>query len=114
MGESQKWVENLIYAYADRLSREIQLVKVIVFGSRARGDFKDSSDLDLLVLSPDFKGMYLEDRCRLLLKHWGRKNYLKLRLNPYGYTPQEYEESKKYDPLIRKALRDGIVELKFR
>jgi len=112
LGESQEWVEKLISSYVERLNQHIRVSRVLVFGSRARGDFEDSSDLDLLIISPDFEGMYLEDRCKLLLKCWGRENYLKLRINAYGYTPKEFNKAKSCDPLVRKALRDGVVTLK--
>jgi hypothetical protein len=37
----------------DRLVREFQPARVILFGSRARGDAGPDSDIDLLVVMPD-------------------------------------------------------------
>ncbi len=48
MLEEAKAIKNAI---RETLSREgIEKVRVIIFGSRARGDFQKSSDWDLLVL----------------------------------------------------------------
>jgi predicted nucleotidyltransferase len=33
------------------------LTEVIVFGSRARGDHRPESDVDVLLVSPDFEGL---------------------------------------------------------
>lgn len=35
------------------LERELPIAEVIVFGSRARGDFEEDSDLDVLVVVPE-------------------------------------------------------------
>lgn len=43
-GIRQKVVDEIIF-----LAKEYQVQKVILFGSRARGDFKERSDIDLAV-----------------------------------------------------------------
>ena len=35
--------------------REIEVTEVVVFGSRARDDYRPESDVDALVVSPDFE-----------------------------------------------------------
>ncbi|MEA2197463.1 MAG: uncharacterized protein QOJ25_1514 [Solirubrobacteraceae bacterium] len=45
--------EELIGEVARRLTAAAPGAKVILFGSRARGDQRSNSDLDLLVITPD-------------------------------------------------------------
>jgi len=44
--------------------RDIEVIKIILFGSRARGDFKGDSDWDLLVVVN--KGMSFQERRDIL------------------------------------------------
>jgi len=56
--------------FLDALRRAHPDAKVILFGSRARGDHLKTSDYDLLVLSRDFEGVPFRERilgvCNLL------------------------------------------------
>src|ERR1700743_2028928 len=45
---------DLIDEAARRIAAVAPLAKVILFGSRARGEARPDSDLDLLVIEPDF------------------------------------------------------------
>ncbi|MCK4303716.1 MAG: nucleotidyltransferase domain-containing protein [Candidatus Eisenbacteria sp.] len=44
----------------------ISVVGVILFGSRARGEASEGSDIDLLIVSPDFEPMTTRERLELL------------------------------------------------
>jgi uncharacterized protein len=46
--------EGLIHEAGRRLSRAAPEADIILFGSRARGEAREDSDLDLLVIEPDF------------------------------------------------------------
>lgn len=47
-------VAEAIRAGAERAG--IEVTEVVVFGSRARDDYRPESDVDALVVSPDFEG----------------------------------------------------------
>ncbi|HEX2867350.1 MAG TPA: nucleotidyltransferase domain-containing protein [Ignavibacteriales bacterium] len=55
--------EDTISFIKSRLLENFQLDKIILFGSQARGDADDKSDIDLLVLTPEIK-----NRRRLMLE----------------------------------------------
>lgn len=112
MAEDQDWVEKLISRYIQHLSGKIRVDRIIVFGSRARGDFMENSDLDLLVISPDFKGRDHLERAKLLHKVWRAVNATSLRVEAFGYTDEEVKKMKRYSPFIRKIIRDGYVEIR--
>jgi hypothetical protein len=86
-------------------NRKIQIEKAIIIGSTARGDFLANSDIDLIIISPDFSNVEFFDRLRLLRKEW--KN-LKVELEVIGYTPKEFKEAMMMNTAIREAVKEGI------
>jgi hypothetical protein len=50
--------------YCQTLAAKLHLRAAAVFGSRARGDHWETSDIDLLVVSEDFQGMHSGQRPR--------------------------------------------------
>ena len=44
----------------------IRVEGVILFGSHARGEAKEGSDIDLLIVSPDFEGLNTRERLERL------------------------------------------------
>ncbi len=59
-------LQPVIDEYIGALSRTIAVDSVFLFGSFARGDVKKDSDIDLVVLSPDFRTMNFIERLELL------------------------------------------------
>jgi predicted nucleotidyltransferase len=72
--------------YVERLAERVQPQAVVLFGSFAKGDVHEGSDLDLLVVA-DFREPFLERIGRLL--ELGAD--LGLPLEPVGYRPEEVE-----------------------
>ncbi|WP_158298245.1 nucleotidyltransferase domain-containing protein [Aeropyrum pernix] len=58
------WLEALVKAKssASKLLERLGDVTVILFGSYARGDFNRWSDIDIIVVSPRFRGVRILDR----------------------------------------------------
>ena len=50
------------------LAHQYNIDKVILFGSRARGDFKRTSDIDLAVTGGDFERFALDEETQTLLE----------------------------------------------
>lgn len=75
-----------IAKYQEKVIRELRPRKIILFGSFARGDFNEGSDVDLIVIG-DWHQDFL-DRIKVLLD----MNQFGLPLEPVGYTEQEFEQ----------------------
>jgi predicted nucleotidyltransferase len=76
---------------------------MILFGSRARGDWLLTSDADLMIVSPDFQGHRCVDRSAEVLRHWrGRVD-----LEVFCYTPDEITSHRHEVGIIASALTEG-------
>jgi len=92
------------------------LISVVLFGSVARGDAKEGSDVDLLIVSDGFEGsfgerfQYFQEIFKELLKLETRK---KLRREGYGTLispiPLTPKEVKRHPPILLDILADGII-----
>jgi predicted nucleotidyltransferase len=93
-----------IQELADAIVREFAPERIILFGSRAYGEPRDDSDVDLLVILP-FNGRPLEKSLEILDRtdpHFP----IDLVTRAPEDVNRRYEEG---DPLIREALDRGVV-----
>lgn len=96
-------VEPALSRYMQWLQGRFDLAAVIAIGSRARGDHWQDSDLDLLVVSPDFTDIPRRfERIGLLLEGWAGP----VALQPIGLTPDEFRRCN--GSLIWDALEEGL------
>jgi predicted nucleotidyltransferase len=95
--------EQEIKRVATSLGKAADALQVILFGSHARGEAGENSDVDLMIIAesdlPRFKR--------------SRELYKQLRPYPFGmdlvvYTPQEIERGKKsHVSFVSAVLREG-------
>lgn len=88
-------LERIVTCYAPK--------KVILFGSHARGDADEESDLDLVIVAASAKSFVgrLRESVDLLPVP---------RLDPLIYTPEEWEEMvAAANPFIEQLLAEGKV-----
>jgi predicted nucleotidyltransferase len=90
--------------YIKTVIKALNPEKIILFGSFARKDFNEGSDIDLIVVN-DWEENFL-DRIGILLE----LNNLGLPLEPIGYTKDEIEMMiKDENPFITQVLIEGIT-----
>lgn len=95
----------LLLEVANRLIERFKVKVIILFGSRARGEWKPWSDFDLLIIA-DFDENYLE-RLKSILDCLGD---VKLPVEPHPYTINEaLEMLRKGNPAIIDALENGVI-----
>jgi len=78
--------------------------KVIIFGSRARGDHLLEGDFDMIIVSREFEGMNWLDRIRDVPDLWEGL----VLLEPLCYTPKEFEEKKREIGIVGQSVAEGI------
>jgi len=94
-----------IIDFLKRAKRKFNIQKAIFFGSRARGDYLKDSDYDIILVSPDFKGIFFTKRISLMYSFW---KYYPLEIEPLCYTPEEFKIKSKEHGIIRQAIKEGI------
>ncbi len=101
-------VVRIVGRYRDELdSSGIRVTAVFVYGSHARGTQREDSDIDLIVVSPDFAKLNVRERLELL----GVAAAKVLEpIQAYGFTPQEIEP-RALDPLWDDILTHEAVPL---
>ncbi|WP_168718832.1 nucleotidyltransferase domain-containing protein [Thermosulfurimonas marina] len=78
--------------------------QAILFGSFARGDFGETSDVDLLIISEELP-RDLRERMEVL----SRARLVAPRVEPVGWRPEEWEARKERgDPFIKILEEEGI------
>ncbi len=103
MGEREDLIKG-VRKFKERLSRERKTERVILFGSRLRKVHRRDSDVDLIIVSPSFRGVK-SSRSFGLRKYWT----LDLPVDFICYTPDEFEEKKRQVSIVSEALKDGVV-----
>lgn len=87
MALSEDKVDQIVHGFIDRLRREIPVKEVILFGSYARGNAKEHSDIDLAIISDWFRGRPNIENMQFLSKLAARYNSL---VEALPFTEEEY------------------------
>jgi predicted nucleotidyltransferase len=91
--------------FLDRLVRTLRPERVVLFGSRARGTHRETSDYDLLIVGARFLGVPWVERAPLAIRLWD----LPVDLEPICLTPEEFRRRSKEVSIVGEALRNGVV-----
>jgi UTP:GlnB (protein PII) uridylyltransferase len=104
MGQTATDIAGLVKTFVDALSERIRVERVILFGSWARGEASEASDIDLLVVSPDFGRDVLADYALL----YGCIPPLDVDVDAIPRTPEQVAAAEP-DSFLATVLEDGVV-----
>ena len=93
-----------IKQFINKIKETIKIEKIILFGSRARNDHLEESDIDLIIISSDFEGTPFPERMDKLILHWESPHDLEA----LCYTPTEYKKKQQQINIIQQATEEGI------
>ncbi len=96
---------------ADSLRKAIDAECVILFGSRARGDWTDRSDLDLMIINPALPDQAAASNVQSIAHRLMEQNYSQFMDADFVYmTPEEYARKSLHsiNSVARMAFREGI------
>lgn len=94
--------------YVENLKAKLKVEKAILFGSAARGKMTRDSDLDLIIISDEFKKMDLGKRLVFLSRSRGNK-FLDWPMDILGYTPDEFSKLSKISSMFSEASKQGVI-----
>ena len=90
--------------FKTELGKEIRVDEIILFGSRAQGKKGRDTDVDLIIVSPDFKGMDFFERGAKMYDHWN----LHYPVDFLCYTPKEFQTLRKQISIVTEATDTGV------
>ncbi len=103
MGDKEE--NHLLREAVKRIIKVFNVKAIILFGSRARGDWGPWSDYDLLIIG-DFRERYL-DRLKRILDVIGD---IPIPIEPHPYTMEEaLNMLRRGNPTIADALEEGVI-----
>lgn len=101
--DKKKAIESL-KQYLVKLSKKIKVDDALIYGSILTKKFKEESDIDLIVLSSEFKDLEPDERLRMLYRN---ALYFPYNLHVYGLTQEEFNSAPKLSLLsfIKKKAK---------
>lgn len=109
MGYTATELDALVSDFARALSRRIRVDRILLFGSHARGDAGPGSDIDLLVISPDFGRDVLRDM--VLLRECLPDRTVDI--DTIARTPEQVASAEP-DSFLATILKDAVTVYPFR
>lgn len=102
MAEIPVDITNHVKEYLSELNnRGFNIIAAYLFGSFARGDWNEASDIDLAVVSDKFEGNRFLDRQKLI----GLHRNIDLRISPLPFSVESFLNSILYDEIIQHGIK---------
>jgi predicted nucleotidyltransferase len=93
-----------IKEFKQKIKKKFYVDEIIIFGSAARGEMGEHSDIDLIVVSKKFG---TKDIFKIVPKLYGEW-YLRYPVDFLLYNKKEFNKLKKEVSIVSEALREGI------
>tara|TARA_Y100000294_G_scaffold133479_1_gene126016 strand:+ start:156 stop:476 length:321 start_codon:yes stop_codon:yes gene_type:complete len=105
MDKKKDKLKYILKEFKREVNKKVKIDKLIFFGSRATKKSKKTSDIDLLLISKNFKGKKYFKRSPKFYLMW---DY------PYDVdilclTPEELAKKQKQTGIIQQAVKEGIL-----
>lgn len=90
--------------FVKKIKEDIKIERVILFGSRARGDNLKGSDFDFIIVSKEFEKSPFVLRAAVFYDYWDQKVDVEI----LCYTPKEFEKKMRQIGIVKTAVEEGI------
>lgn len=99
-----KKVDKEIIDIIKKFKEKAKVDKVILFGSYAKGNFTEHSDVDLILVAKRFEKKSFHSRFKGLWSKW----HSDLPVDFIPFSPKEFKKLSKKVSIVSEALREGI------
>lgn len=99
--------KEVIAEYFRYFPKNFKIEGVFLFGSYARGKFDENSDIDLIVISPDFEKVDFLRRMEMLSSLRKSRLTRSMPMDIIGYTPEEFRHIDKESVIMKEAKKEG-------
>lgn len=90
-----------INKYIEKISKYYKIEAIILFGSYAKGTQNEDSDIDIAIISSDFKDIF-DDMADLIGYTWK----IDTRIEPHPISKEDYD--KIATPFVQEVIDTGI------
>ena len=101
MVERNDQIDFCINAFLQKVRRKYRISRAYIFGSYAKGDSREWSDIDLAIVSPDFSDDLFEEMVYLMRLAASIDD----RIEPRPFTKEAFNRN---DPLVDEIEKHGI------
>jgi predicted nucleotidyltransferase len=101
-----KFPRKIVNHYIKNLKQKINVKGALLFGSFAWGRPTKHSDVDLIIISPDFTKKEFKNRLQWLSRMRDEITY-QIAMDVIGYTPKEFSEIEKNSAIGTLAKKKG-------
>ena len=103
--DKQKYLIRNIKNFIANLMKDFKIERIVFFGSGVTKKFTSHSDIDLIIVSDNFKGMNFFERAAKMYDYWD----IDLPVDFLCYTLEEFEKLRKKISIVREALQNGVI-----
>lgn len=100
--DSREIAEEIARNFGKLVQKELDVKKVYLYGSYAKGNFSEDSDIDIAVVGDDFVGDPIEDT--MLLMRIRRK--VDNRIEPRPFRTSDFTKS---NPISKEIMETGVI-----
>lgn len=108
MARTSTQAKKIAKNYVNTLKKRFKVKRALLFGSAARGKMTKHSDIDLVIISEQFKKMNLNQRLVFLSRLRGER-FLDWPMDIFGYTEEEFNKLARNSSMFSEAKREGVV-----
>ncbi len=92
-----------VQAFAEAVQQQVSLRKVVLFGSYARNEQREFSDIDVALVADEFTGFGFQD-VGLIGATIAQKQFVDI--EPHTFSPEQFTD---WNPFVQEIKRTGIV-----
>ncbi len=95
-------INRIIKDYISDVNRHVKIDKAFLYGSYAKGNFNEHSDLDIAIFSDSFKGQSFVDAVSFLFSL--ARKYKDICIEPIAFTVSDLQED---NPFVKEIITTG-------
>lgn len=109
--EGQVDVHDAILRFLDRISNHYNIIQLILFGSRARGDYHAESDADVAVILKGEPGVFVETKLAMAGHAFDILVETGLLVQAFPIWNSEWQQPEKYSnpTVLTNIAREGLI-----
>ena len=102
MVEVTEKINSVVKDYITNVNKHVKIDKAFLFGSYAKGNYSEYSDLDIAIFSDSFKGQSFVDAVSFLFSL--ARKYKDVCIEPVAFTVSDLKED---NPFVKEIIATG-------